>query len=163
MPLKLILTRHAKSSWDDPWQSDHDRPLNKRGRRSAVAVGNWLRQEGHVPDETLSSSSRRTEETQELLGLGGTVHFTRALYHAGASAMLHELQGATGGTVLMLGHNPGIGAFAERLARNQPDHARFFDYPTCATTVFEFDAETWKDVQFGTGAVVGFVIPRELV
>ena len=30
---RLILMRHAKSSWAEPGQRDLDRPLNKRGRR----------------------------------------------------------------------------------------------------------------------------------
>ena len=34
---RLILMRHAKSSWADPGQRDLDRPLNKRGRRAAGA------------------------------------------------------------------------------------------------------------------------------
>ena len=37
MTQRLILMRHAKSDWDDPLLDDRDRPLNGRGRRSAVA------------------------------------------------------------------------------------------------------------------------------
>ncbi len=163
MPLKLILMRHAKSDWDDPLLVDHDRVLNKRGRASAVAMGNWLRAEGHVPDETLSSSSQRTRETQELVGMGGDVTFSKALYHAGSHKMLTALQAATGKTILMIGHNPGIGDFAERLAKQAAGHPRFFDYPTCATTVFEFDCTFWSEVQPGMGTVRAFMIPREIL
>ena len=42
MTLRLILTRHAKSGWDDPDLEDFDRPLTERGRRSAAAIGRWL-------------------------------------------------------------------------------------------------------------------------
>ena len=48
---RLILTRHAKSSWDDPGMDDHDRPLNSRGLRDAPAMGQWLRDKGHLPDQ----------------------------------------------------------------------------------------------------------------
>ncbi|SHJ78413.1 phosphohistidine phosphatase [Shimia gijangensis] len=163
MPLKLILMRHAKSSWDDPLQSDHDRVLNARGRDSAIALGKWLRKLEDVPDETLSSSSQRTRETYELLGFDAEARFSRSLYLAGADLMLRELQNATGKTVLMLGHNPGISEFAERLASKLPAHARFLDYPTCATTVFEFSSDNWQDVGFGQGVVKAFAIPRELI
>lgn len=163
MPLKLILMRHAKSSWDDPLQSDHDRVLNARGRESAVAMGKWLRQLGHEPDETLSSSSVRTRETCDLVGFDTDARFTRALYLAGPDTMLDELRGASGQTVLMLGHNPGIAELAERLASKLPAHARFLDYPTCATTVFEFAADRWQDVGFGQGMIKAFAIPRELL
>ncbi|MCP4818173.1 MAG: histidine phosphatase family protein, partial [Shimia sp.] len=55
MTLKLILMRHAKSSWDDPLQSDHERSLNRRGRASAPAIGKWLSENGFHPDELLCS------------------------------------------------------------------------------------------------------------
>ena len=39
----LLILRHAKSSWDDPALDDHERPLNKRGRRDAPRIGKLLR------------------------------------------------------------------------------------------------------------------------
>ena len=46
---RLILTRHAKSSWDDPLTPDHDRPLNERGKAAAADLGVWLASRGYVP------------------------------------------------------------------------------------------------------------------
>ena len=167
MTLRLILTRHAKSSWDHPGLGDHERPLNKRGRESAGAIGAWLKDKGYVPERVLSSDSARTRETWALveaaLGSGAEVEWLSALYHAGAQTMLDVLQGA-GSTphVLMLGHNPGIGGFAEMIVRRPPDHIRFHDYPTAATTVIEFDVTQWREVDWGMGRVVDFVVPREL-
>ena len=62
MTLRLILMRHAKSSWNKP-VSDHERELNGRGRASARAMGNWLRENDFLPKEALISSSERTRET----------------------------------------------------------------------------------------------------
>ncbi|SFL37658.1 SixA phosphatase family protein [Shimia haliotis] len=164
MTLKLILMRHAKSSWDDPLQSDHARPLNKRGRASASVMGKWLAENGYLPDELLCSTAERTRETYARLGLvAPETTFSDALYHASADIMLRVLQGARGKTVLMLGHNPGIGHCAELMARQAPDHPRFLDYPTCATTVFTFDTASWADVSFGQGDVLAFGLPRELL
>ena len=64
MTLRLILMRHAKSSWNKP-VSDHERELNGRGRASARAMGNWLRENDFLPKEALISSSERTRETFE--------------------------------------------------------------------------------------------------
>ena len=167
MTLRLILTRHAKSSWDHPGLGDHERPLNKRGRDSAGAIGAWLKDNRYVPDLVLSSDSQRTRETwglmEDALDSGAEVEWLGALYHAGAQTMLDVLQGA-GSTrsVLMLGHNPGIGGFAEMIVRRPPDHIRFHDYPTAATTVIDFNAADWREVDWGAGAVRDFVIPREL-
>lgn len=162
MAKRLILMRHAKSSWDDPWRDDHARPLNNRGRRSAAALGDWLRSKGYVPDAVLSSDSRRTRETFAGLGLDLTPDFLPGLYHAEAEAMLDVLRDATGRCVLMIGHNPGIADFAARLVTRRPDHARFDDYPTCATLVADFPQTAWPDVTPGTADPRDFVTPREL-
>ena len=159
----LILTRHAKSSWQDPFAQDHDRPLNKRGRKSAPAIGRWLQSNGWLPDEVISSTAQRTRETWDRLGLSASsLSFTPALYLAGSDKLFEALSAASAETVLMLGHNPGIAEFAHRLVRQAPHHPRFRDYPTCATTVIQFDAPDWNSVRWGSGKVLGFVVPREL-
>lgn len=163
MTLRLILMRHAKSSWDDPRQDDHSRPLNGRGRRSAEALGAWLKAKGYLPDVALSSDAERTRETFERLGLDCPVRFTPALYLADTGTMLERLRQAEGRCVLMIGHNPGIGAFAARLVARAPAHPRFDDYPTGATLVADFAADDWADVGYGTGTAVEFVVPRALL
>jgi phosphohistidine phosphatase len=163
-PLRLILMRHAKSSWDDPLLDDHDRVINARGRRSAQAMGDWLRQHDYVPDRILSSSAERTVETAAGLGLDTVpALFLPSLYLAGPDQMLAQLRRAEGRCVLMLGHNPGIGWLAEMLVQSPPRHTRFRDYPTCATLVVDFDAAEWGAVQPGTGHVVAFVTPGDLL
>lgn len=163
MTRTLILTRHAKSSWDSPALDDHARPLNKRGRKAAAAIGLWIAERGFQPDEVLSSSSVRTRETWDRMQLHvQTVSYSDDLYHASADQMLGCLANATGETVLMLGHNPGIAIFAGKLVRAAPAHPRFSDYPTGATLVVRFDIDDWCDVAMHSGDVLDFVIPREL-
>ncbi|WP_158969149.1 SixA phosphatase family protein [Chachezhania sediminis] len=162
MTRTLILMRHAKSSWDDPRLDDHDRPLNKRGRKSAVALGDWLALEGIAPDQVLCSTATRTQETYEGLKIPLLPQLRADLYHAGPAEMLEILREASGANVLMVGHNPGIAAFAERLVAEAPDHPRFHDYPTGATLIVRFDIGHWADLTPGTGTVLDFVAPREL-
>ncbi|MBY5987430.1 SixA phosphatase family protein [Roseovarius atlanticus] len=160
---RLVLMRHAKSSWGDPGLDDHDRPLNKRGKLSADALGNWLRSQTIVVDEALVSSSVRTVETLQRLGIDCDRQVLDQLYHAGSGDMLKALRTrATGQTVLMLGHNPGIAWFARDLMLAQPDHPRFEDYPTGATLVARFDIDDWNALQPGTGRFEAFVTPRDL-
>lgn len=166
MPLTLILTRHAKSGWDDPTLSDHDRSLDARGRADAPRVGAWLQGKGYVPDQALVSSARRTQETWERLSpefqrpVPATV--VPGLYHAEAEGILTHLRSARSANVMILGHNPGIGDFARRIVNAAPRHREFADYPTCATLVAGFDVDDWSAVDWGAGRVIDFIVPRDL-
>ncbi|MCC5956366.1 MAG: histidine phosphatase family protein [Natronohydrobacter sp.] len=166
MTLRLILTRHAKSDWDNPLDTDHQRPLNPRGKRSAPLIGRWLAEKGYLPQEALISDATRTRETWALLSaeFPATVpaRFERALYLAGPDVMLRCLATAQTATVIMIGHNPGIAAFAEMLLAAPVAHPGFSRYPTCATLVAEFDAANWAELRPGTGRALDFIVPREL-
>jgi len=163
MTCTLILTRHAKSAWDSPAPSDHARPLNKRGRRSAKALGQWLRDMEYLPDQVLSSSSQRTRETHELMEIEAPTSFPERLYLASSEMLFNVLREAEQPRILLLAHNPGIAAFAHSMASHPPEHSRFDDYPTGATTVMEFDIDSWSDLDWGTGRLRDFIVPRELL
>lgn len=167
MTRRLILVRHAKSSWEDPGQDDHARPLNARGRASAQAVGEWLAARGYLPDHVLCSNATRTAETLALLieawPVRPKVQYRQALYHASASGMLDILRRAEGQVVAMVGHNPGIAGFACGMVNRRPDHPRFSDYPTCATAVIDFPIDRWSDAAPASGTVIDFTVPRDLI
>lgn len=164
---RLILTRHAKSAWDDPNMADHDRPLNERGKAAAADLGQWLASRDYVPAEVLCSDALRTTETWSGVApaLPGTpvLALKPALYHAGADVMLAVLRHAKADVAMMIGHNPGIAEFAAKLVAAPPLNPEFHRYPTGATLVVDFTANDWADVGFGTGAVVDFIVPREIV
>lgn len=167
MALTLILMRHAKSSWGEPDQDDFDRPLNGRGRKSAPAIAGWLAEKGYLPDIVLVSGARRTVETWERMAphLPETaiMQSAPALYLAEPKVILGVLQSQSAPTVMLIGHNPGIGSLASALASRAPAHPKFLQYPTAATTVFEFDAPTWSSVNPGMGEILDFVVPRDLL
>lgn len=167
MTLRLILIRHAKSAWDDPFADDHARVLNARGRESATAVGAWLTERGYRPEQILSSDSARTTETVKRITSGWDpapeITYLPALYHAAPMQLLETLRAATARVVALVAHNPGIGSFAGSMVTTPPEHPRFFDYPTCATTVMDFDIEKWNDAAPGKGRVVDFIVPRDLI
>ena len=160
---RLILMRHAKSSWNDPATDDHDRPLNGRGRTSARLLGNWLKARQYSPDQTLCSDARRTRETLAGLEIRCDAQFLNRLYHAGPGDLLDVLRGAKGDCVLLLGHNPGIGQLARGLVDRPPAHPRFLAYPTGATLVADIDIAAWADLGPGTACPADFVTPRDLM
>lgn len=167
MTKRLILIRHAKSSWSDPFADDHARVLNKRGRASAGAIGNWLADRGYIPDIVLCSDASRTKETADLilpaLSPQPKLRLSGMLYHAAPDTIMDMIHRETSQTVAVVAHNPSIGMLANALVISPPDHHRFGDYPTCATTVIDFDTETWTTVQRRSGICVDFVVPRDLI
>ena len=169
---RVILFRHAKSSWGDPDIEDHDRPLNQRGRLAAPLMGAWLAERGYRPDLVLCSSSLRTVETWALarrcLPQAPEAEVVPALYHADPARMLAVVQELpeTVTTALLVGHQPGIGAFARRLAGADTPATctrAYQKFPTAACAVIDFDGPGWDTVAFGAGRFHSFAIPRELV
>jgi len=121
MPL-LTLLRHAKSSWADDTQDDHERPLNDRGIRDAGAVAKELLN-GEPVSRVLCSSARRTRQTLQRLLAAGVIeerhtHIEPALYLADAGRIATLVDRVTDDRahLLVIGHNPGIEALATRLA-----------------------------------------------
>jgi phosphohistidine phosphatase len=162
---RLILSRHSKSAWDDPLVEDHDRPLNARGRRAALELGEWLGSRGYEPVTVLCSTALRTRETWATVAIAPLevtpkVEFLDALYHASPDVMLKVLRGASGDTVMMVGHNPGIAEFAAMLPARAPGHPDFARYPTSATLVVDFEVASWSEILPGTGSVLDFFVPH---
>ncbi len=111
---RLLLLRHAKSSWGEASLSDYDRPLNDRGRHDAPRIGRLLRREDLVPDLIIASSARRAATTAELVAeaasFEGELRYTDKLYLAEPEAYLALARRAdeSVNTLLLVGHNPGI-------------------------------------------------------
>ncbi|MEE9453390.1 MAG: histidine phosphatase family protein [Paracoccaceae bacterium] len=165
---KLILMRHAKSSWSDGDLADVERPLNARGKSGADAVGAWLNRQGVMPDMVISSSASRCQETWQRVAakLSQTpeVLHIPALYMAGPDRILDVIRTqAKGDTVLLLGHNPGIGMLARDLRVDPaPHHASFEKYPSGATTILEAPVEDWATLDFGMTHLMEYITPKDL-
>lgn len=111
----LTLVRHAKSSWKDAGQSDHDRTLNERGERDVPVMANRLLERQCVPDLILCSSAMRTQQTAQVLmktlGLGDdTIRVQRQLYLCTPETLLEQLSAVEDGHehIMVIGHNPGL-------------------------------------------------------
>jgi phosphohistidine phosphatase len=161
---ELTLLRHAKSSWAEADVADHDRPLNKRGRRDAALVGRHLRATRFHPDLVLCSSATRTRQTLELLHLAGTVDvlIEDGLYAAEMSALADRLRAVppTASSVLVVGHNPGL----EELTRSLIGEgvALGEKFSTAAMAEVDLPIATWDELGSGKGRLRAFVVPRDL-
>jgi phosphohistidine phosphatase len=166
---RVYLLRHAKSSWKDSSLADRDRPLAGRGRRAAKAMARHLEGEEIRPDLVLCSPARRTRETLERIegALGGKVEKTLddALYGASEAELLARIKALPDelGSVMLIGHNPGLEELALALASSGTDLERMHKkYPTAALATIDLPARRWSTVRRGSGELVGYVRPKDL-
>lgn len=155
---RLILIRHAKSAWDSPNLSDHDRTLAPRGRRGAAWIGETLRTHSWLPDAVLCSTAVRTRQTVELAEITAPVTFDREIYDLRDDDFI-DLIRRKGGAVPVLalvGHNMAMERTALLLAE---DDADFGGYPTGAIAVLDFAIEDWSELSEGSGRIEAFRRP----
>ncbi|GIX15243.1 MAG: phosphoglycerate mutase [Paracoccaceae bacterium] len=169
---RLVLMRHAKSSWADPGQADGERPLNERGRLVAPLMGAWIAERIGRPDHVIVSDARRAVETWEraarLFDSPPAAVTDQRLYMADPAALMEVLRAAPAGagSVLMIGHQPGLSGFARRLSGGAvPPHCAeaFAKFPTGAAAVIEFDLDSWAAIDWGSGRFRHFGVPKQLV
>lgn len=168
----LLLLRHAKSAWSDARLADHDRPLNRRGERAAKAMADHLVATGRRPDLVLCSTALRTRQTlaavvDRLGPPAPPILLDKGLYLAPQARLLAQLRAVadTVSSLLLVGHNDGIGDLAVALAGSGPDEAleRLHEkYPTGALAVLAVPGGSWRDLVPGTARLVEFTRPRDL-
>jgi phosphohistidine phosphatase SixA len=145
MERRIVVMRHAKSSWKTNAQSDHDRPLNKRGRRDAPRIGAKLAELLWVPERVLSSTAERTRQTWGLMEDAfeptPQVSFDRALYLAGPTAVRDAVEALPDAvaTVMLLGHNYGWEEVVEWLCGDE------VGLTTCNAALLSAEGETWEE------------------
>lgn len=168
---RLHLLRHAKASRDERYEEDHERPLAKRGRNAARLVGEELAKTIGAVDLVLCSSSTRTRETADLFLAAfkprPKIQYEDELYLASAKVLLQRARRLEEGcgTVLMIGHNPGMHEFAVALAAGD-DSRQHRDlangkFPTTALASFSLDG-TWAALDRGRSQLTDYVTPKSL-
>ena len=161
---RLLVVRHAKSSWDDPAIPDHDRPLAPRGRKAIHRLRDHL--EGLVPPPALvlCSSSVRTRETLDgirpVLDRDTSIEVEASLYGADAEDLLDRLRCIDDrvGCVLLIGHNPGVADLTALLvnpaAADYPGR-----FPTAAAAAMSFSG-SWAELGPALATLDSFWTPR---
>jgi phosphohistidine phosphatase len=164
----LTLLRHAKSGLDDPIVRDFDRPLNPRGRRAARTVAREMRRLGLGFDRILASPARRVVETIEAVEAEFgplPANYDERLYLASPQTLLevvHETP-ADAGSLLFIGHNPGLESLALILAAAGPLRSEIeLKYPTATLAELALPVESWTQVCPGAGDIRRFIRPRDL-
>jgi phosphohistidine phosphatase len=146
---RLVLFRHAKSSWEKRGLADHDRPLAGRGRRDAPRMGERLSRRGVEPNLLLASSAKRAQETAELLAgplehRGLACRTDPGIYLASPGELLEILKAVDDDVVelILVGHNPGLTQLANMLLPELKLH----NLPTAGAVAIDADTSSWHDL-----------------
>ena len=152
---RLLILRHAKSSWADSSISDWQRPLNERGLRDAPRAGEWLRDRSLVPDLIITSDAVRARSTAEIVakaaGYEQGILVEPSLYHAEPEDVLAVLNGVrdqAAAAVLIVGHNPGLEDLVQQLTG---EHRGL---PTAALVSISLSIDRWSELDGATAASI---------
>jgi len=162
---RLYLVRHAKSSGADSGMADFDRPLNKRGKRDAPAMGHHLKSLREAcPDLVLCSPAERARATSRRLlkALGcpkDRIVWRDGIYGGSTWDLLNLVRTVEDihGEVMLIGHNPYMTDLAEDLSGEAVGNM-----PTCAVFCLDFDMVTWSSVGPGSGRKVFYDVPKQI-
>jgi phosphohistidine phosphatase len=159
----LLILRHAKSSWKNYHLADHDRPLKKRGKRDAPRMGEFIRDEGMLPDYIVCSTAKRARDTLDLLvdasGYDGDIEYHRDLYHTDPEDIIEILSDLPDKyqSVMVVGHNPGLEELVEMLSDE------WVRLPTAALAQIKLSIEGWDEItEFTEGDLINVWLPRDL-
>lgn len=142
----LLILRHAKSTLKYGDIPDHERPLNKRGKKQAPEMGVLLKQLQLVPDYVISSTAKRAVDTAkavaEYCGYDGEINHDSLLYQASAEQYAKVLSVVPDDChrVLIVGHNPAVEDLIEKLT-NAIELMK-----TCSLAQIDLNVKSWRDL-----------------
>jgi phosphohistidine phosphatase len=168
---RLLLFRHAKAERGAPGTSDKARELMPGGRDDAAAMGRYIARHRFRPDLALVSPSTRTRETWQAMepsiGQPAQAEFDERIYAATPQALLEVLKDAPAeaGTLMLVGHNPGLHELAVLLmATGDVDTRERLreKFPTSALAILDFALDRWSDLHPRSGRLERFVSPKTI-
>lgn len=161
---RLTLVRHAKTDPALAGQQDWERTLTRRGELDAADMAHRLKTRKLKPDLLLVSTAERARATAAIFikefGLASSkTQFDERLYLADPKHLLevvHEL-GGDEKHLMIIGHNPGICEFADRLCKDEHIEAM----PTCAVFTAKFKLEGWDRLEWHSAAETELDYPHK--
>jgi phosphohistidine phosphatase len=159
---RLLLIRHAKSSWSDFSIKDFDRPLNDRGKKDAPVMAKRMLDKGVSIDAFISSPALRAKKTAEAFAKAykvpkDSILFFEELYLAGPTAFFDVISKTSESfqTIAVFSHNQGITDFANLLTDTRVD-----ELPTCGIFAVRSAADHWNEFNDLTKEFWFFTSPK---
>jgi len=160
----LYIVRHAKSSWEHPHLSDHDRPLLKKGKKRTKLIGQFLVRNRIAIDLMISSSAVRAYETAKIIArsIGYPVEYIQVnsnVYHTNVDSLVNGLYALPDDvqSVMYFGHNPTFTYFANEWLDEKIDWL-----PTSGLAGISFETDMWKDLATAKYRTDIYITPRML-
>lgn len=158
---KLILIRHAKSSWKFN-VIDHERPLNSKGLSDSVLIARSLESIGTTADLVMASDAIRTKLTSEIILSklkinGDRVIFSHDLYDFSGSNLTQVIKACDHkvNTLMVFGHNHAITSFVNTYGDEFIENV-----PTCGVVIIEFNINRWQELN--QGKTIKTIFPKDL-
>lgn len=158
---KLIIVRHAKSSWKYSVK-DHDRPLKGRGERDAEMISKYTKDMFGSPEFVLSSTANRAKSTASFFIKNWQIsdelfRLEPFLYDVSGYDLVKVVKQCDDNinSLMIFGHNFAITDFV-----NTFGSVYYENVPTCGFVVLEFDTNSWKNIR--DGRTIFKVFPKEI-
>ena len=164
MDKSVILYRHGKSDWGAAYGDDHDRPLAKRGRKAARAMGRFLGKSGRLPDIAITSTALRAKNTLEISVAEGNwdceIVENERIYYGTAGEIFDIIRGLPDkySSVMLVGHEPKWSNLASLMIGGREEVV----FKTATMALICFKAPTWENIELGKGELLWIQQPSML-
>lgn len=160
---KLWIIRHAKSSWSDYSLTDHERPLNSRGKRDAPHMADVIRDRYDKPQLLVTSTAKRARQTCKAFRKSLDIPKEEVvrldeLYHASIGTCLKVIHSIDEdvNVAAIFGHNPTFTYLINELTGDGPDNL-----PTCGCALITTDADFWATFETGHCELNVYTFPKQ--
>jgi len=161
----LTIIRHAKSSWENPDLDDIVRPLNERGKKSILVIGDYLKTRKIKPDLMIASPSTRTMQTA--IGIAKILDYddenikiNQDIYFGEQDDVVSIVKNIKDKykDVFLFGHEPLLSSLIYHFTNEALDK-----FPTCAVYRIAFNTNDWKEVVHQKGDCEFYVNAKLLI
>lgn len=149
----LVVLRHGEADFIAGGGADFKRELTENGRNQLLRLKELFVKTGLTVDKILSSSSKRTTQTTEIMSLSmdsSIIDYSDEIYEAEASELLTLLSQSENrhDCVLLVGHNPGVSALVSHIADQG-----YLNIQPGMMVIIELTVDDWSLLGVGTGIV----------
>lgn len=141
--------------------SDFERPLNKRGLKTAPQMGEMMYRKNFQPNVIISSPAKRAKQTailvKESAQISGKIYYDERIYEASPYRLLQIISefDEKADSVMLVGHNPGL----ENLVKILTGEIQAM--PTAALAIIDLNIEKWNEVSQECGTLRVLIRPKE--